>query len=138
MSRSAKVNQVILIILDAVRAEHLFGLIREGRLPNIAQISENGIKCSNCITSYPAITFPCYGNIVTGSYSGYFPKEGSAVPMYHWVNRMDPPSPSKKTPFIRNYGDRSQSLKINKDIGKNVRTIFEQAPDGNMLSSMCF
>ena len=138
MSRSAKVNQVILIILDAVRAEHLFGLINEGKLPNIAQIAEHGINSSNCITSYPAITFPCYGNIVTGAYSGYFPKEGSAVPMYHWVNRMDPPSPSKKTPFIRNYGDRSQSLKINKDIGKNVRTIFEQAPEGNMLSSMCF
>ena len=138
MSRSAKVNQVILIILDAVRAEHLFGLIREGRLPNIAQISENGIKCSNCITSYPAITFPCYGNIVTGSYSGYFPKEGNAVPMYHWVNRMDPPSTSKKFPFIRNYGARKDLLKINKDIGKNVKTIFEQAPDGNMLSSTCF
>ncbi|MCK4781105.1 MAG: alkaline phosphatase family protein, partial [Candidatus Lokiarchaeota archaeon] len=132
MSRSAKVNQVILIILDAVRAEHLFGLINEGKLPNIAQIAENGIKCSNCITSYPAITFPCYGNIVTGSYSGYFPKEGNAVPLYHWLNRMDPPSTSKRFPFIRNYGKRNDLLKINKDIGNNVKTIFEQAPDGNM------
>ena len=138
MSRSAKVNQVILIILDAVRAEHLFGLINEGKLPNIAQIAENGIKCSNCITSYPAITFPCYGNIVTGSYSGYFPKEGNAVPLYHWLNRMDPPSTSKRFPFIRNYGKRNDLLKINKDIGNNVKTIFEQAPDGNMLSSTSF
>ncbi len=138
MSRSAKVNQVILIILDDVRAGHIFKLMKEGKLPNITQITDNGIACSNCITSYPAITFPCYGNIVTGSYSGYFPKEGSAVPMYHWMNRMDPPSTSKKPPFIRNYGDRSQLLKINNDIGKNVKTLFEQAPHGNSLSSSCF
>ncbi|MFW9828218.1 MAG: alkaline phosphatase family protein [Candidatus Thorarchaeota archaeon] len=138
MSRTAKVNQVILIIMDDVRAEHLFRLISEGRLPNIAKIADNGIKCSNCITSYPAITFPCFGNIVTGSYSGYYPEEGNAVPMYHWLNRMDPPSTSKKPPFIRNYGDRSQLLKINKDIGKNVKTIFEQTPQGNKLSSSCF
>ncbi|MFW9973534.1 MAG: alkaline phosphatase family protein, partial [Candidatus Odinarchaeota archaeon] len=138
MSRHPKINQIILIIIDDVRAEHLFKLMKEGRLPNISKIAEDGIKCTNCVTSYPAITFPCYSNIVTGAYSGYFPKEGNAVPMYHWVNRMDPPSMSKKFPFIRNYGDRQQVLKINKDIGKNVKTIFEQAPEGNMLSSLCF
>ena len=138
MSRNAKVSQVILIIFDDIRAELLFGLINKGKLPNIAQIAENGVKCSNCITSYPAVTFPCYGNIVTGSYSGYFPKEGNAVPMYHWLDRMDPPSKRKKPPFIRNYGDRSQLLKINKDVGKNVKTIFEQVPQGNILSSSCF
>jgi len=138
MTHSAKVNQVILIILDDIRAEHLFSLIRQKKLPNIAQIAENGIRCSNCITSYPAITFPCYGNIMTGSYSGYFPKEGNAVPLYHWVDRMDPPATSKKPPFIRNYGDRRQVLKINSDIGKKVKTIFEQAPEGNKFSSTCF
>jgi len=138
MSRSAKVNQVILIIFDDIRAEHLFKMMKEGRLPNISEIAEGGIRCSNCITSYPAITFPCYGNIVTGAYSGYFPKEGSGVPLYHWVDRMDPPSTRKKFPFIRNYGDWSQLLKINNDIGNNVKTIFEQVPGENMLSSTCF
>jgi arylsulfatase A-like enzyme len=112
--------------------------MKEGRLPNIARLAENGIKCSNCITSYPSITFPCYGNIVTGSYSGYFPLEGNAVPMYHWVNRSDPPALSKKSPFIRNYGERSQLLKVNKDVGKNVKTLFEQPIQGNKLSSSCF
>ncbi|MFW9873610.1 MAG: alkaline phosphatase family protein [Candidatus Thorarchaeota archaeon] len=138
MVRNSKINQVILIILDDVRAEHLYKLINEGKLPNMRNLVENGISCSNCVTSYPAITFPCYGNIVTGSYSGYFPKEGNALPLYHWLNRKDPPSTSKKPPFIRNYGDRSQLLKANKDIGKNVKTIFEQIPEGNILSSSCF
>ncbi|MFX1242791.1 MAG: alkaline phosphatase family protein, partial [Promethearchaeota archaeon] len=138
MVRTAMVNQVILIILDDVRAEHLFKWMNEGKLPNIKRIADNGIACANCVTSYPAITFPCYGNIVTGSYSGYFPKEGNGVPMYHWLNRSDPPSKSKKPPFIRNYGERSQLLKVNKDIGKNVKTIFEQSLQGNKLSSSCF
>jgi len=138
MVRNSKFNQVILIILDDVRAEHLFKLINEGKLPNMKNIADNGISCSNCVTSYPAITFPCYGNIVTGSYSGYSPKEGSAVPLYHWLNRTDPPSTSKKPPFIRNYGERSQLLKVNKDVGKNVKTIFEQVSQGNFLSSSCF
>ncbi|MFW9970801.1 MAG: alkaline phosphatase family protein [Candidatus Odinarchaeota archaeon] len=136
--RLNKVNQVILFIIDDVRAEHLFRLIKEGRLPNMAKIADGGIKCSNCITSYPAITFPCFGNIITGAYSGYFSKEGNGVPLYHWLERMDPPILSKRPPFIRNYGDRSQLLKVNKDIGKNVKTIFEQAPNGNVLSSSCF
>ncbi len=138
MSRINKVNQIILFIIDDVRAEHLFKLMQQGGLPNLAKIADNGIKCSNCITSYPSITFPCYGNIVTGAYSGYFPKEGNAIPMYHWVNRSDPPSMSKKSPFIRNYGERSQLLKVNKDVGKKVKTIFEQSPYGNTLSSSCF
>jgi hypothetical protein len=138
MVRTALVNQIILIILDDVRAEHLFKLMNEGKLPNIKRIADNGIACTNCVTSYPAITFPCYGNIVTGSYSGYFPKEGNAIPMYHWLNRSDPPSESKKPPFIRNYGERSQLLKVNKDVGKKVKTIFEQSLQGNKLSSSCF
>ncbi|MFX0020718.1 MAG: alkaline phosphatase family protein [Candidatus Hermodarchaeota archaeon] len=138
MSRINTISQVILFIIDDVRAEHLFKLMKEDRLPNMAKLADNGIKCSNCITSYPSVTFPCYGNIITGTYSGYFPKEGNAIPMYHWVNRSDPPLLSKKTPFIRNYGDRSQLLKANKDVGNKVKTIFEQVPEGNKLSSSCF
>ena len=138
MVHDSKVNQVILIILDDIRASQLFNLMNEGKLPNISEIANNGIKCSNCITSYPAITFPCYGNIITGSYSGYFPKEGNAVPLYHWINRSDPPEVKKKPPFIRNYGDRAQLLKINRDIGNKVKTIFEQGGESNFLSSTSF
>ena len=138
MVKTSRVNQVILIIFDDIRASHMFELINSGKLPNIAELTKNGIVSNNCVTSYPSITFPCYGNIMTGSYSGYFPKEGNAVPQYHWLDRTDPPKVGKKPPFYRNYSDRSQVLKINTDIGKNVKTIFEQAPEGNMLSSFCF
>ncbi|MFX1315400.1 MAG: alkaline phosphatase family protein [Promethearchaeota archaeon] len=138
MSRSPKVNQVILIILDDVRAEHFFNWMKEGKLPNITQLAENGIKCENCITTFPSVTLPCYADILTGSNSGYYPKEGSGVPNYHWLNRTDPPSEKKKPPFIRNYSERHDIFKINKDIGSNVKTIFEQAGNGNFLSATSF
>ncbi|GAI56265.1 unnamed protein product, partial [marine sediment metagenome] len=58
--------------------------------PNIAQLAESGISCQNCITSFPSITYPCYTNIVLGAYSGYYPIEGSGIPMYHWVGSILP------------------------------------------------
>ncbi len=136
MPRNSLVDQVILIVIDDVRSSHLFDLIGKGKLPNIAQIAKNGIFSHNCITSYPSITFPCYSNIIIGSYSGYFPKEGSGAPMYHWVGRSDPPVEGKKFPIIRNYGKGSSLLKLNNDLGTNCQTIFEQAGDGNFLSSL--
>jgi len=136
MPRNSLVDQVILILIDDVRASHLFDLIGKGKLPNIAQIAENGVSSQNCITSYPSITFPCYSNVIIGSYSGYFPKEGSGIPMYHWVGRSDPPVEGKRFPIIRNAGKGSHLLKLNDDLGPNCQTIFEQAGDGNFLSSL--
>lgn len=136
MSPNAKVNQIILIILDDVRAEHLFGLIYDAKLPNIAQIAKSGISCQNCITSFPSITYPCYSNIVLGAYSGYYDIEGSGIPTYHCVVRSDPPSQGKSYPKIRSYGSARNIRKINHDIGPNVKTIFEQAGEGNFVSSL--
>ena len=136
MPQDSLVDQVILILIDDVRASHLFDLIGKGRLPNIAQIAEKGVSSQNCITSYPSITFPCYSNVIIGSYSGYFPKEGSGIPMYHWVGRSDPPVEKKRFPIIRNAGKGSHLLKLNDDLGPNCQTIFEQAGDGNFLSSL--
>ena len=129
------VNQVILIVIDDVRASHLFDLVNQGKMPNIANLVNNGIACENCITSFPSVTFPCYPNIITGAYSGYYPIEGSGIPGYHWVARTDPPSEGKKLPFIRNYDIRTHIFKIGKDLSPNCKTIFEQAGEGNFFSA---
>jgi hypothetical protein len=136
MGRRAKVNQIILIIIDDVRASHFFDWMNQGKLPNTSQLAKNGIFSQNCVTTFPGITYPCYSNIMIGAYSGYYSKEGSGIPTYHWVNRTDPPSEGKKLPFIRNYGDGRQIWKISKDLGPNVQTIFEQAGEGNFLSAL--
>jgi len=133
MSKGSKVNQVVLIIIDDVRSSHLFGLMDKGKLPTIKSLVLNGVFSKNCITSFPSITFPCYANIVLGSYSGYYPKEGSAIPMYHWVGRTDPPTEDGPLPIIREYNG-IQAFEIPNDIGPNAKTIFEQAGDGNFLS----
>ncbi len=130
------VNQVILIIIDDVRASHLFDLVNQGKAPNIANLVNNGISCQNCITTFPSVTFPCYPNIITGAYSGYYPIEGSGIPGYHWVARTDPPSEGKKLPFIRNYDERNHLWKIGKDLSPNCKTIFEQAGEGNFFSAL--
>ncbi|MBD3215140.1 MAG: hypothetical protein GF311_21215 [Candidatus Lokiarchaeota archaeon] len=136
MVKQAKINQVILLILDDVRSSQFFELMERGKLPNFANLAKNGISSQNCITSFPSVTFPCYPNIITGSYSGYFPEEGSGIPAYHWISRSDPPSKGKKPPFIRNYSIGSHIWKISRDLGKNVKTVFEQAGEGNFFSSL--
>jgi arylsulfatase A-like enzyme len=130
-----RVNNVILIFIDDVRASHLFELIDNKKAPNIAQLAREGISCRNCVTSYPSITFPSYSNLITGSYSGYYPKEGSGIPEYHYLTRTDPPSEGIRFPKIINCGGGSL-LKLNKQIGTNCKTIFEQAGDGEFFSSL--
>ena len=130
------INNVILIVIDDVRAEHLFDLVNRGKAPNIASLAQNGISCQDCITSYPSITFPSYSNIILGAYSGYYPKDGSGIPMYHWVGRSDHPNENERFPAIHNYSTARYIRKINKDIGENVKTIFEQAGTGEFLSSL--
>ncbi|TXT66485.1 MAG: Type I phosphodiesterase / nucleotide pyrophosphatase [Promethearchaeota archaeon] len=136
MSNKAKINQVILLIVDDVKSSQFFHLLERGTLPNLKQLADTGTSCKYCITSFPSVTFPCYPNIVTGAYSGYYPEEGSGIPAYHWVARTDPPTIKKRLPFIRNYSVGTHIAKIGSDLADNVKTIFEQAGDGNFLSSL--
>jgi len=134
MSRKSKISHVILLIIDDVNSSQFFELLESGKLPNFQTLRDSGTYCKNCITTFPSVTFPCYPNIVTGAYSGYYPKEGSGIPGYHWIARTDPPSEKSKPPFIRNY--TPDVLKVGRDLGKNVKTIFEQAGEDNFFSSL--
>jgi hypothetical protein len=134
MAKAAKVSYIILIVIDDVRASQFFDLMKQGKLPIISKLAKQGISSQNCITSFPSVTFPSYPNIVTGAYCGFYPIEGSGIPGYHWVARTDPPSQTKKYPFIRNYDNRSHLWKIDDDLGPNCKTIFEQAGEGNYVS----
>ncbi|MHA1877827.1 MAG: alkaline phosphatase family protein [Promethearchaeota archaeon] len=131
-----RVNNVILIFIDDVRAGHLFELIENGKAPNIAKLARGGISCQNCVTSYPSITFPNYSNLITGSYSGYYPKEGSGIPEYHYLTRTDPPSEGSRYPKIINCGAGSL-YKLNKQLGPNCKTIFEQVEEDENHFSSC-
>ena len=134
MVSNSKVNQVILIMIDDVRSSHLFELMSQNKLPNIAKLVGEGISSKECITTFPSITHRCYTNIIIGAYSGYYPKEGSGIPTYHWISRTDPTSEGIRFPFIRSYESASGLRIIPKDLGQNVHTIFEQTGGGTHLS----
>ncbi|MHA1728754.1 MAG: alkaline phosphatase family protein [Promethearchaeota archaeon] len=120
-------KHVILIIVDDVSAEQFFRLYDEGKLPNIKELGDRGIVCENCVTTFPSITLPTQSNIMTGSYSGYYPISGSGIPTYHWFDRTADP------PQYHHYSGVNVTG-MTDDIGPNVRTIFEQISEGNSYS----
>lgn len=129
-----KINQIILCIIDDVSSDHFFNLMYKGRLPNFEKLMQNGIFSTNCITDFPAITFPTQVSIITGTYTGDYRNElCHGVPMYDWMERSVSP------PILRSYGtygsdERVQIYKINEDIGNKCQTIFEMVDEGNSAS----
>ncbi len=124
------INHVILCILDDVKSSDFFYFIRSGLLPNFKKLMEKGIWSDICITDFPAITFPSHVSIITGTYTGNYRKEPChGVPLFNWMERTG------GKPFIRNYAARNlQIYKVNEDLGKNCRTLFEMINEGNKSS----
>ncbi len=124
-------NHVILLIIDDVAADQFFQLYKEGKLPNFQKLGDEGFKCDSCCTAYPAVTLPTHPAIITGAYSGNYNLEGHGIPHYHWVGRDTDPITLRQYSVLNLYYE-------NGDLGNGVRTIFEQAGDGNSLSTFQF
>ena len=118
------------MIIDDVRAEHLFNFIERGLLPNLKKLMESGIYSKNCITDFPAVTFPTQQSILTGTYTGDYRKElCHGVPLTNWMGRDRAP------PILRAYaGKNFQIYKMSKELGQNCKTILEMIENGNTLS----
>jgi len=128
------VNRIIYCIIDDVRADQFFRLIEEGRLPNFQKFYEEGIFSKNCVTDFPAVTYPTQVSMITGTHTGNYQKElCHGVPLYNWMERAVAP------PFLRSYGtygsdEHIQIYKMNQDIGDNCQTILEMIDEGNKTS----
>ncbi|MFX0000175.1 MAG: alkaline phosphatase family protein [Candidatus Hodarchaeota archaeon] len=116
--------------MDDVRSAHFFDFIKKGLLPNLKKLVENGIYSENCITDFPATTYPTQVSLLTGTYTGNFKKEPChGVPLLNWMGRDFSP------PILREYAAKDlQIYKINNDMGKNCRTILEMVGEGNTAS----
>jgi len=129
-----KINRVILCIIDDVNSKHFFDLIHRGRLPNFKKLMINGTFSKNCITDFPAVTFPTQVSTITGTYTGDYRNEYChGVPMYNWMDRTVTP------PNLRSYGTygskkRIQIYNINEDIGDKCKTLIEMIDEGNSVS----
>ncbi|MFX0031229.1 MAG: alkaline phosphatase family protein [Promethearchaeota archaeon] len=129
-----KINRVILCIIDDVSSEYFFSLINNGFLPNFKKLMIGGTFSKNCITDFPAITFPAQVSTITGTYTGDYRSEYChGVPMYEWMDRSYSP------PILRSYGTygsekRIQIYNINEDMGDRCKTLIEMIDEGNSVS----
>jgi len=132
------INRIIYCIIDCVRADQFFRLIEKGWLPNFQKFYEGGLFSKNCITDFPAVTYPTQVSMITGTHTGDYRKElCHGVPLYNWMERAVAP------PFFRSYGtygsdERIQIYKMNDDIGNNCQTILEMIEEGNKASILQF
>ncbi len=133
-----RINRAIFCIIDDLRSSYLFELIEQGILPNFRKLIENGIFSRNCITDFPAVTYPTQNSMITGTYTGnYFKEPCHGVPLYYWMERGVAP------PRLRDYGSYGsnqwiQIYKMNEDLGDNCRTLPELIKDGNSASIVQF
>ncbi len=104
-------NQVILFVIDDLRADQFNHLLSEGKLPNMKEYLSEGIK-SNSTACYPAITYPAQSTMLTGLYPDSY-----EIPGGHWVKRDEK--------VIRNYNSFKEFNTVNKELGDQVKTIFE-------------
>ncbi|MFX1418197.1 MAG: alkaline phosphatase family protein [Promethearchaeota archaeon] len=125
-----KLNRLIFIIIDDLRAEHFFDFIKKGYLPNLKVLMENGIYSENCITDFPPITYPTQVSLITGTYTGDYRKElCHGIPLLNWMGRDVAP------PILREYASLDlQIYKLNREMGTNCKTILEMIDDGNTAS----
>ncbi|TXT61513.1 MAG: Type I phosphodiesterase / nucleotide pyrophosphatase [Promethearchaeota archaeon] len=130
----SKVNRVILCIIDDVRSDQFFSLIKKGLLPNCKKLMESGMYSTNCITDFPALTYPTQVSIITGAHTGDYRYEVChGVPLSNWMDRNYNP------PLVRNYGSKNLDIyKINEDLGDNCKTICEMIQEGNKTSIIQF
>lgn len=63
-------TKVMIIGLDAPIAPRLYNFAKEGKLPHIGRLIDNGVFAENCMVPFPTITPPNWTTIVTGSWLG--------------------------------------------------------------------
>jgi len=62
--------KVMVIGLDAPIAPRVYDYAKEGKLPVMAKLIENGVYAENCLVPFPTITPPNWTTIVTGASIG--------------------------------------------------------------------
>ena len=128
------IKHVIFCIIDDLRSTQLNDLIERGSLPNLKKLINSGLYSKNCITDFPALTYPTQVSMMTGTYTGNYLEElCHGVPSFHWMDRNENP------PFLRSYNstgsdERIQIYKLNHDLGNNCKTLFEMVGEGNTAS----
>ena len=116
-----KPESIILIIIDDVKADQFYSLIKKGELPNIRTLYKTSHYTDQCVTTFPSTTLPSHVSIFTGKYQDYY-----KIPSIKWFD--------KKNEKLHDYTTGLEGLNlINRDIkAANAQTIYEKI-DGSSL-----
>ncbi|MHA1785510.1 MAG: alkaline phosphatase family protein [Candidatus Helarchaeota archaeon] len=117
-----KIKTIILIIIDDVKADQFFFLMKNGELPNISNLFLNSQYSNKCVTTFPSTTLPSHVSIFTGRYQDYY-----KIPSIKWFD--------KKNKKLHDYTSGLEGLKlINDDIrAANVQTIYDKINDSSLV-----
>jgi len=72
-------TKIMVIGLDAPIAPRLYRFARDGDLPNLKRLIENGVYAENCLVPYPTITSSNWTTIATGAWPGTHGVTGYSV-----------------------------------------------------------
>jgi len=116
-----KIEHVIIIVIDDVKAEQFFSLIKNSELPNMGSYYNNSHYSDKCVTTFPSTTLPSHVSIFTGRYQDYY-----KIPCIKWFD--------KKNEKIHDYASGLAGLKLIQEdmIAANAQTIYEKI-DGESL-----
>ena len=70
MAKARSVEKVMLLGLDAPIVPRLYEYARQGKLPHLARLMEEGVYGVNCLVPFPTITPPGWTSVVTGAWPG--------------------------------------------------------------------
>lgn len=128
-------SRVIVVVVDALRAESIYTGLDHGRLPNLARlINERGVvRVEKCLSALPSVTLPNHTTIFTGVYPG---RHG--VPGNEWFDRSlgnDEPFYRRTREYVK-YGTEDDpglgrawsfgGIPVHDmDLAPSVRTIYE-------------
>jgi len=128
-------TRVIVVVVDALRAESAYGPLDEGELFNLNRLVRNRgvIRFEKCLSALPSITLPNHTTIFTGVYPG---RHG--VPGNEWFDRtLDNSEPLyRRTREYVKYGSEDDpglgrawsfgGIPVHDmDLSSDVRTIYE-------------
>ena len=108
----------IIVIADGWRKSTFEKLLNEGNLEEIQDcILDNGVFIENVVSNIPSVSIASHASILTGSF-----QDEHRIPGHRWQ--------SADCSCCRNYLSLLGSLKVNRDLSKDVSTFFEDAPIG--------
>jgi predicted AlkP superfamily phosphohydrolase/phosphomutase len=124
MKQSKQIQRVLVLLADGARADLLFELLYDGKLPNIQRYLADQGTALTAVTSFPSTTGPAYLPYLTGANPGT-----CNIPGIRWFDKKEYVNAGRFSfKRYRSYVGL-ESFLIGRDLSGNISTVFEIVPD---------